>query len=92
MEVSLFLSQPKKLVINPKTAGKSTLLQVLAGKRLIKGADVTIKGLDVFYQFPEGVTFLGTEWSVGPAIKPVPAYWVPANLTRFQGYESRRQE
>ena len=46
------------------TAGKSTLLQILAGKKLIKGADVTIKGLDVFYQFPEGVTFLGTEWSV----------------------------
>ena len=40
-------------------------MQILAGKRLIKDADVTIKGLDVFYQFPEGVTFLGTEWSVG---------------------------
>lgn len=46
------------------TAGKSTLLQILAGKKLIKDADVTIRGLDVFYQFPEGVTFLGTEWSV----------------------------
>jgi len=65
---SLSPSRPKKLIISSKTAGKSTLLQVLAGKRLIKGADVTIKGLDVFYQFPEGVTFLGTEWSVGPAI------------------------
>jgi CCR4-NOT complex subunit CAF16 len=38
-------------------------LQILAGKKLIKGADVRIKGLDVFYQFPGGVTFLGTEWS-----------------------------
>jgi len=89
---SLSLSTKKFIIINSKAAGKSTLLQILAGKRLIKGADVTIKGLDVFYQFPEGVTFLGTEWSVGPAIKPIPAYWVPANLTRFQGYESRRQE
>ena len=53
------------------TAGKSTLLQILAGKKLIKGADVTIKGLDVFYQFPEGVTFLGTEWSVTQPINPV---------------------
>ena len=54
-----------KFIIGSKTAGKSTLLQILAGKKLIRGADVTIKGLDVFYQFPEGVTFLGTEWSVG---------------------------
>ena len=50
-------------------AGKSTLLQILAGKKLIKGADVKIKGLDVFYQFPEGVTFLGTEWLVGGTIR-----------------------
>lgn len=56
-----------------KPAGKSSLLQILAGKKLIKGADVTIKGLDVFYQFPEGVTFLGTEWSVRPAHQSYPA-------------------
>ena len=37
-------------------------MQILAGKKLIKGADVTIKGLDVFYQFPAGVCWLGTEW------------------------------
>lgn len=45
-------------------AGKSTLLQILAGKRLIsnKDTDVQIKAKDVFRQYPEGVTFLGTEW------------------------------
>ena len=63
---SVSLSRP--LAQNPpiasKIAGKSSLLQILAGKKLIKGAEVTIKGLDVFHQFPEGVTFLGTEWSV----------------------------
>ena len=59
------LYQSKKNSPPPQTAGKSTLLQILAGKKLIKGVDVKIKGLDVFFQFPEGVTFLGTEWSVG---------------------------
>ena len=51
-------------------AGKSTLLQILAGKRLItsQGADVRIKGRDVFRDSPPGVTFLGTEWSVDFAI------------------------
>ena len=45
-------------------AGKSTLLQILAGKRLISspGTDVSIKGRDVFRQTPDGITFLGTEW------------------------------
>ena len=45
-------------------AGKSTLLQILAGKRLIskEGTLVQIKGKDVFRQYPGGVTFLGTEW------------------------------
>ena len=69
---SPFLSQARANISSPcGTAGKSTLLQILAGKKLIKGADVTIKGLDVFYQFPEGVTFLGTEWSVIQPINPV---------------------
>lgn len=48
------------------TAGKSTLLQILAGKRLIKGADVRIRDRDVFRDSPPGVAFLGTEWSVPP--------------------------
>ena len=59
---SLSFPHSKILIAASGTAGKSTLLQILAGKKLIKGADVTIKGLDVFYQFPEGVTWLGTEW------------------------------
>lgn len=68
---SLPLSLSIKNITSP--AGKSTLLQILAGKKLIKGADVTINGLDVFYQFPEGVTFLGTEWSVALAHQSNPA-------------------
>lgn len=47
-------------------AGKSTLLQILAGRRLLtqNGTDVRIKDRDVFRQYPGGVTFLGTEWYV----------------------------
>jgi len=47
------------------SAGKSTLLQLLAGKRLVStaGTSVRVKGQDVFRNTPEGVTFLGTEWS-----------------------------
>ena len=47
-------------------AGKSTLLQILAGRRLLTqpGTDVRIKDRDVFRQYPAGVTFLGTEWYV----------------------------
>lgn len=53
-------------------AGKSTLLQILAGKRLLtkSGTDVRIKERDVFRQYPSGVTFLGTEWSVPSSSYP----------------------
>ena len=49
---------------NVHLAGKSTLLQILAGKKLVAGTDVQIKGQDVFRNSPAGVTFLGTDWSV----------------------------
>jgi len=69
---NISLSLPKgsrTLLIGANGAGKSSFLQILAGKKLIKDADVKIKGLDVFYQFPEGVTFLGTEWAMNPVIR-----------------------
>jgi ABC-type cobalamin/Fe3+-siderophores transport system ATPase subunit len=48
------------------SAGKSTLLQILAGKRLVtsSAAQVLMKGCDVFRNSPPGVTYLGTEWEV----------------------------
>jgi CCR4-NOT complex subunit CAF16 len=54
------------ILIYISTAGKSTLLQLLAGKRLISmaGAELKVKGCDVFRDSPSGVTFLGTEWSL----------------------------
>jgi ABC-type transport system involved in cytochrome c biogenesis ATPase subunit len=54
-------------------AGKSTLLQILAGKRLVTadGAVVQINGKDVFRNTPEGLTFLGTEWAMNPVVRCV---------------------
>lgn len=54
-------------VYHPRSsAGKSTLLQILAGKRLVisEEARILIKGCDVFRNSPSGVTYLGTEWEV----------------------------
>ena len=39
-------------------AGKSTLLQILAGKRLTR-SNAQVLGQDVFFQTPPGVTYLG---------------------------------
>ncbi len=47
-------------------AGKSTLLQLLAGKRLVNASNAVVRvyGRDVFRDFQPGITFLGTEWFV----------------------------
>jgi len=56
----------RTLLIGANGAGKSTLLQILAGKRLVtsEGAQVLVKGCDVFRHSPPGITYLGTEWEV----------------------------
>ncbi|KAI6047206.1 P-loop containing nucleoside triphosphate hydrolase protein [Pisolithus marmoratus] len=61
--ISLHLPEGSRtILVGANGAGKSTLLQILAGKRLVKNADIRIKGKDVFRDTPDGVTFLGTEW------------------------------
>lgn len=72
MEVSAhFLSSLP--LINLYIAGKSTLLQILAGKRLVTavGSDLRIKDRDVFRDSPPGVTFLGTEWFFSLPLLPL---------------------
>ncbi|KAF8812459.1 P-loop containing nucleoside triphosphate hydrolase protein [Phlegmacium glaucopus] len=61
----------RTILIGANGAGKSTLLQLLAGKRLISmvGAEVKVKGRDVFRDSPSGVTFLGTEWAMNPVVR-----------------------
>ncbi|TCD63870.1 CCR4-NOT regulatory complex component [Steccherinum ochraceum] len=72
--IDISFSLPKgsrTILVGANGAGKSTLLQILAGKRLIsnEGTEVSIKGRDVFRQYPQGVTFLGTEWAMNPVVR-----------------------
>lgn len=55
---------------NPTLAGKSTLLRILAGKKLTPTRDAArIMGKDVF-NFPSGgVVYLGTEWANNPVVR-----------------------
>ncbi|PPQ84257.1 hypothetical protein CVT25_011904 [Psilocybe cyanescens] len=61
----------RTILVGANGAGKSTLLQLLAGKKLVNtpGAELTIKGQDVFRNSPPGVTFLGTEWAMNPVVR-----------------------
>ncbi|KAJ8583777.1 P-loop containing nucleoside triphosphate hydrolase protein [Rhizopogon salebrosus TDB-379] len=59
----------RTILVGANGAGKSTLLQILAGKRLVNGAEIRIKGRDVFRDSPPGVTFLGTEWAMNPVVR-----------------------
>jgi CCR4-NOT complex subunit CAF16 len=67
VDITLSIAKGSRtILVGANGAGKSTLLQILAGKRLVtsQGADLRVLGRDVFREFPEGVTFLGTEWFV----------------------------
>ncbi|EIW82140.1 P-loop containing nucleoside triphosphate hydrolase protein [Coniophora puteana RWD-64-598 SS2] len=69
-DISLHLPPGSRtILVGANGAGKSTLLQILAGKRLVNGADIRIKGRDVFRDSPPGVTFLGTEWAMNPVVR-----------------------
>ncbi|GAA6033969.1 hypothetical protein JCM8097_000434 [Rhodosporidiobolus ruineniae] len=57
------------ILVGANGAGKSTLLQILAGKRLTRGSTAQVLGQDVFFQTPEGVTYLGTEWANNPVVR-----------------------
>ncbi|CAH7686705.1 P-loop containing nucleoside triphosphate hydrolase protein [Phakopsora pachyrhizi] len=56
------------LLIGANGAGKSTLLQILAGKRMTR-SKAKVLGQDVFFNTPEGVTYLGTEWASNPVVR-----------------------
>ncbi|KAF4574639.1 P-loop containing nucleoside triphosphate hydrolase [Pleurotus pulmonarius] len=72
LDINLNLPKGSRtLIVGANGAGKSTLLQILAGKRLVSidGADIRIKGRDVFRDSPPGVTYLGTEWAMNPVVR-----------------------
>lgn len=58
------------LLIGANGAGKSTILRLLAGKRMpSKGAHMRVFGKDVFFDAPGGITYLGTEWAMNPVVR-----------------------
>ncbi|KAJ3382812.1 CCR4-NOT regulatory complex component [Lobulomyces angularis] len=56
------------LLTGANGAGKSTILRILAGKRLARG-NLLVLGVDPFNETPTGVTYLGTEWASNIYVK-----------------------
>lgn len=63
-------------------AGKSTLLQILAGKRLTR-SNARVLGNEVFFNTPQGVTYLGaacrlldSTYSASDAARPGQPRWL----------------
>ncbi|BGP49795.1 CCR4-NOT regulatory complex component [Rhodotorula kratochvilovae] len=68
-DVNLTLPRGSRcLLIGANGAGKSTLLQILAGKRLTR-SHAKVLGDEVFFNTPQGVTYLGTEWATNPVVR-----------------------
>jgi hypothetical protein len=61
--------KPYRILTSLPLAGKSTLLRILAGKKLTKTKTARIMGQDVFMNPPGGVVYLGTEWANNPVIR-----------------------
>lgn len=58
------------LLIGANGAGKSTILRLLAGKRMpTKNSYMRVFGKDVFHDAPRGITYLGTEWAMNPVVR-----------------------
>lgn len=58
------------LLIGANGAGKSTILRLLAGKRMpARDSHMRVFGRDVFYDSLPGITYLGTEWAMNPVVR-----------------------
>lgn len=78
------------LLIGANGAGKSTILRLLAGKRMpSKGAHIRVFGKDVFYESAGGVTYLGTEWAMNPVVRS--DIKVSAFLDSVGGYRHKQR-
>ncbi|KAJ1556995.1 CCR4-NOT regulatory complex component, partial [Cladochytrium tenue] len=70
--IDIDLSVPRgarALLVGANGAGKSTLLRVLAGRSMAKTGTVRVLGKHPFFESPEGVTYLGTEWAMNPVVR-----------------------
>ncbi|KAI8084939.1 P-loop containing nucleoside triphosphate hydrolase protein [Halteromyces radiatus] len=57
------------ILVGANGAGKTSLLRILGGKRMISGTHINILGKNVFKDAPKGVTYLGTEWANNPVVR-----------------------
>lgn len=73
-------------------AGKTSLLRLLAGKRLAPSDTISIAGVDPFKEGLEGVTYLGVEWVLNAIVRT--DIDVPTLLSSVGGdhYPDRRDE
>ncbi|KAJ7068239.1 P-loop containing nucleoside triphosphate hydrolase protein [Mycena amicta] len=68
-DISFELVPGNRLVlVGSNGAGKSSMLALLAGKRLVD-AYVRIQDRDVFRNTPPGITYLGTDWAMNPVVR-----------------------
>ncbi|KNC76093.1 hypothetical protein SARC_11396 [Sphaeroforma arctica JP610] len=54
------------LLVGANGTGKSTLLRILAGKKLVHSTKCEVLGHDPFQSTPNGLTYLGSEWANNP--------------------------
>ncbi|KAI8272172.1 ABC transporter domain-containing protein [Colletotrichum sp. SAR 10_98] len=62
-------ARSRTLLIGANGAGKTTILRLLAGKRLAPQGGISIGGVDPFKEGLEGVTYLGLEWVLNPIVR-----------------------
>ncbi|KAI9681769.1 MAG: CCR4-NOT regulatory complex component [Trizodia sp. TS-e1964] len=59
----------RTLLLGANGSGKTTLLRLLSGRRLSPPNTILIHATDPFSSTPTGLTYLGLEWSLNPAIR-----------------------
>ncbi|KAF7591973.1 CCR4-NOT regulatory complex component [Aspergillus hancockii] len=92
-DVSLDLpAGSRTLLIGANGAGKTTILRLLAGKRLAPSDTITVGSKDPFKEGLEGVTYLGVEWVLNNIVRT--DIDVPTLLASVGGnaYPERRDE
>ncbi|KAL0095788.1 P-loop containing nucleoside triphosphate hydrolase protein [Phycomyces blakesleeanus] len=68
-DLSLHLTAGSRcILVGANGTGKTTLLRILAGKRMVEG-DVRVLGKSAFIDGPANVTYLGTEWANNPVVR-----------------------
>ncbi|BFZ62400.1 CCR4-NOT regulatory complex component [Saitoella coloradoensis] len=92
-DVSLSLPPGSRtLLIGANGAGKTTILRILAGKRIAKDGAVKIGGVDPFRDGAQGITYLGTEWANNPIVRnDIPVAHLIASVGG-EAYPERRDE